>query len=304
MSSIDLQKRSGKKTMTNTLSEEAFSEDSLLEALSFLKKHEEFSLFLLGNFAEHGYKLTAAPNSGNFRLIRCRGKITAVFCLTRRGNLLVQAETYEDPLLELILIICQKENLPILGLLGKWDFCQRLWDFFKKKGVILKEGFISREILYTVDLSKQKCSKNTNVRLLTEEDYSHWGPLRTDYLQEEGLPNDLSEKQQYELFLEKVRAKISWGYFFEEKLVSIADLNAKAFDLGQVGGVYTVPSFRKKGFAKAVIQKIMEDTKDIHKMRKLIIFTGETNTKARALYESLHVHPVGHYALLFGSNHE
>ena len=44
----------------------------------------------------------------------------------------------------------------------------------------------------------------------------------------------------------------------------------------------------------------MKDAKDLHKIRKLIIFTDETNTKARKLYESLDVHPVGYYALMFG----
>lgn len=35
-------------------------------------------------------------------------------------------------------------------------------------------------------------------------------------------------------------------------------------------------------------------------MRKLIIFTADTNLSVRKVYESLGVIPVGYYALLFG----
>lgn len=64
--------------------------------------------------------------------------------------------------------------------------------------------------------------------------------------------------------------------------------------------MYTTPFFRKQGFAQELMRGIMKDAKDLHKIRKLIIFTDETNTKARKLYESLDVHPVGYYALMFG----
>jgi len=285
-----------------TISVEAVDESSLQESISFLRRHEDYSLFLLGNFEAYGYRLTTAPNSGNYKLIRSQTGIIAVFCLTRRGNLVVQSETSEDAILEQILISCQEEQLPISGLVGEWSFCQRLWGLFKAKGIIRNESFISKEILYTVDLSQQKVSKNGNVRLLVPDDYSQWKPLRIDYLKEEGLPNDLSDKQLHELFLQKVQKKISWGFFLGIQLVSIAELNAKAFDLGQVGGVYTAPAFRKKGFATSVMHQLIEDAKSLHRIRKLIIFTGDTNHPARKLYESLQVTPIGYYALMFGSN--
>ncbi len=282
---------------------EAVTESSLQEAIAFLRKHEDFSLFLLGNLEAHGHKLTSAPNSGNFKLIRHSGKIIAVFCLTRRGNLLVQSEISDRRLSEKILTASQEEHLPILGLIGPWDFCQRLWGLVHEKSIILHDTFISKEILYTVDLSKQIVSDEPNVRFLLPDDYPQWQPLRVEYLKEEGLPNDLLKHHDHQLFLEKVKNKISWGYFLQGQLVAMADLNAKAMDLGQVGGVYTIPNARKKGFARSVMRRLMTDAKNIHKIRKLIIFTGENNHPARRLYESLEVHPIGYYGLMFGNNH-
>ena len=279
---------------------ELVNESNLEQVFSFLSDNENFSLFLLGNLEAHGPKLTTSPNSGNFKLIRCEGQIVAVFSLTRRGNLVVQSSIADEWVLEKILDACREEYLPILGLLGEWSFCQKFWSLLKQKGIIQKEIFVSKEILYTVDLSKAAAFNSPNVRLLVSEDFYNWKLHRLAYLKEEGLPNDLSQEQLHELFLEKVKDRISWGYFEDHNLVSMAELNAKAKDLGQVGGVYTTLASRKQGFAQAVMRGIMKDARDLHKIRKLIIFTGETNIKARRLYESLDVHPVGYYALMFG----
>src|SRR5260370_15668573 len=66
--------------------------DSDLErARAFLESHVDTSLFLLSTLAALGPRLGNHLNSGNFRVIEEAGNIVAVFCLTRRGNLLVQA---------------------------------------------------------------------------------------------------------------------------------------------------------------------------------------------------------------------
>jgi predicted GNAT family acetyltransferase len=71
-------------------------------------------------------------------------------------------------------------------------------------------------------------------------------------------------------------------------------------DLGQVGGVYTVPSFRQKGYSRSVMQQLLLDAKEIHQIRKMIIFTGDQNFPAQKLYTSLGVSKIGFFALLFG----
>ncbi len=216
---------------------------------------------------------------------------------------MLQSEIASQQLLENILGSCQKENLPILGLLGPWDVCHHLWKLLKEEHVILQDTFISKEILYSIELAKQQIGDEPNVRFLLPSDYAQWEPMRAEYLKEEGLPNDLEPHQKRELFLEKVEKQISWGYFLQGQLVAMAELNAKAMDLGQVGGVYTAPLHRKKGFARAVMRQLIRDSLRVHRIRKLIIFTGENNLAARKLYESLGVHPIGYYALMFGKSH-
>ncbi len=279
---------------------EAANASNQAAMLHFLRQHENYSLFLLGNFENYGLALAEAPYSGNFKLIRSEGEVVGVFCLTRKGSLLIEAPS-KEPIFELVLASCREESMPIKGVIGNWDLCHPFWEFLKTRQVIKNEAFTSKEILYSVDLSAMSYHSQPGVRFLTEADYSQWKPLRLDYLMEQGLPNDLGDEYLFKLYADKVKKKISWGFFLEGKLVSMADLNAKALDLGQVGGVYTIPSCRGKGYAKAVMQQLLADAKSLHAIRKMIIFTGENNLAAQKLYHSLRVSHIGYFALLIGN---
>lgn len=279
---------------------EKVNESSKDEMVSFLKAHEEYTLFLMGNLEVYGLHLTNELYSGNFKLIRNKNGIIAAFSLTKGGTLLIHSKEISTPLFELILRACQEEPIVLKGLLGEWGFCHRFWEFLKERKAIVNESYASKEILYSADLSKLNFERQHEVRLLESDDLKQWIPLRASYMKEMGFPEQECREDICKEFQMKIKARISWGLFTDEKLISIADLNARALDLGQVGGVYTLPEYRKQGFSTRVMRQLMHDAKELHLIRKLIIFTGETNHSARRVYESLGVSPVGHYALLFG----
>lgn len=255
---------------------------------------------MLNNLEHYGPNLTEASYSGNFKLIRSANKVVSVFCLSRKGNLLVTASE-KEPLFEVILEACRQESILLQGVVGNWSFCSPFWKFLKSKNIIQREVFTEKEVLYAIDLNMHAFPTHSSVRLLEEADYPQWRLLRLDYLAEMGFPHDLTEEQLLTHFVDKTKQKIAWGFFESNKLISIADLNAKSSGLGQVGGVYTLPSFRKKGCSRALMQQLLRDVKELHAIHKVIIFTGENNLAARRLYESLGVSPQGHFALLFGA---
>lgn len=269
------------------------------EMIKFLIQFEDTCMFMLGNFEVHGSKLTDAPNSGNFKLIRKSKDLVGVFCLTRRGTILVQS-TIVEPTFELILKHCQDEKIPIKGVAGDWEYCSLFWNFIKKRQVIYQDSFSSKEILYTLDLVEKSYQKIENIRVLHPQDFLEWEKLNKEYLVEQELPSGLSDEQLKADFTLKASQRIIWGLFLDGKLTTVAELNAKALDLGQVGGVYTSPNYRKKGFATLLMQQIIMDIKQLHGIRKLIIFTDENNHPAKKVYESLGAKHVGYFALLFG----
>lgn len=270
------------------------------EALSFLSRHENTSVFLLGNFNEHGPSLGLHVNSGNFKLIRNEGEIVCVLCLTRRGNLLVQSELVH-PTFELIIDSCSKESNRIRGVIGDWKFAKDFWQYLKDRGIIKKETFYSKEINYTLSLDSWQNFATKEARYLEAKDFQHWRDLRLDYLVEKKLPEDLSEDEMHEEFLGKCNKAMIWGLFIESQLISIAELNAKTSSIAIVGGVYTEPKWRMKGFARTLMRQLIFDCKNKHGLSKLIIFTGEDENKpAQRLYESLGCQRAGYMALFFG----
>jgi predicted GNAT family acetyltransferase len=271
------------------------------ELINFLKKTEEYSLFLLSNLETYGLKLSDGLYSGNFKILREANKIVTAFCLTKKGTLLVHSIKQDTPILEAIIKACLEEPMPISGVLGEWEFAYTLWNHLKQRTIIRKETLIEKEVLYTLDVGKTTYSSEPDARLLQPTDFDPWVKLRESYVKEMGLPGN-SLEEIYAEFLKKVAQQITWGLFFKEKLIAIADLNAHFSDLGQLGGVYTTPEFRKKRLSTRLIRHLIHDIKAIHNIRKLIIFTGENNFAARKVYESLNIALFGHYALLFGTS--
>lgn len=292
------------KEVSFVITIENVQDNSKNELITFLRKHSDYTLFLLGNLQEHGPFLAKAPNSANFKIIRKDTYIFAAFCLCRRGTLLLFTQDLEATL-PLILEECRREilenQLELNGVIGEWFQVKPLWNYLKEENWIQKDTYVSKEILYTINLKDASYTPQTNVRLLSLHDYAKWRPLNEAYLKEMALPSVLSEEEEFQEYARRVEKRISWGMFEKEQLKSIANLNAYAFDLAQLGGVFTPSEFRKRGYSKSVVKQVLHDCKYLHQIKKLIIFTGEENLPARRVYESLGGTFRGHFALLFGT---
>ncbi|HEY9721347.1 MAG TPA: GNAT family N-acetyltransferase [Oscillatoriaceae cyanobacterium] len=138
------------------------------------------------------------------------------------------------------------------------------------------------------------------VRRLVEDDFAAQDALRLAFDAEEGLPTQGSEAQRRIAFLEKVRAERWWGHFEGDRLVAMACLNTGVADVGQVGGVYTVPERRRRGYSKAVMRQLIADSRERQGMKTLSLFTGETNHPAQAMYRGLGFEQIGECGMIFG----
>jgi len=281
--------------------------DSDLEAVrAFLEAHVDTSLFLLSNLTAHGLRLGEHPNSGNFQLVEEAGLIAAVFCLTRRGNLLIQAGGRSD-LAEQIFYACGRESVGICGIAGEWPTAQALWELLRAD-----PGFEPtcslKDVLYELRLDDGASSapvpdrdSAVTVRALEEHDFLQWEPLNAAYFAELHLPTHATLEQRRTDYLVRARSGLWWGAFETgANLSSIASLNATYTTVGQVGGVYTRPDSRRAGLGKAVMRRLILDCRQRLGFERLILFTGEDNHAARRLYESLGFTPAGEFGLLLG----
>ncbi|MCA9727035.1 MAG: GNAT family N-acetyltransferase [Candidatus Eisenbacteria bacterium] len=278
---------------------------SLPQAVAFLEAHLETSLFLLSNLTGFGPRLGPSPNSGNYRWMEEDGRIIAVFCLTRRGNLLLQTGGRDD-VGPLVLQACQSEPGSIEGVVGEWVAAESVWNLLTGD-IRFRPGMQSKEILYRLFLAEASghagggaIEGNGAVRRLESRDFDQSDRLTRDFLEEEGLPVQVPLDQRRAGFLRQVNAGHAWGAFAGSELVSIAGLNACYRHVGQVGGVYTAPQHRRKGWQSRVMHALLQESRDRLELDTLILFTGETNVGACALYEKLGFARIGHFGLLFG----
>ena len=268
------------------------------EALLFLKRYEESSQFLINNLREYGPKVGEYPYSGNFKIIKEKNQVVGVFCLAKCGNLYAQANHANYT--EFILESCKREPFPVKGFLGPWDILSPLFECYKIENPSFKPSFQSKEILYRLPLEPKdiRFSHHQEVRLLVRNDFSDWLPLRTAYMKELGLTSDMAPDQVKIRFEKSTQNKIWWGLFRGGELCSIAGLNSKGENIGQVGGVFTPKPKRQLGLSKATMLHMLKDCRDLHGHTKSILFTGETDIPAQNLYESIGYDRIGHFALI------
>jgi len=277
--------------------------DSDLERVrAYLEAHVDSSLFLLSNLALLGPRLGEHPNSGNYRFVSEQGTIVAVFSLTRRGNLLVQGAGRAD-LAEQILSACEAEPIAVTGVIGDWVTAEALWRLVCADPSF-EPTLSKKDLLFTLPLTnvpEDSRKRAVTVRTLNVEDFESWVPLNSAYLVELHIPLELSHPQRREEFESATRANRWWGAFDGERLVAIAGLNAVYGRLGQVGGVYSRPEERRKGYGSAVMRQLIVDCKARHHFERLALFTGHDETAARGLYESLGFRTGGAFGLLLGT---
>ncbi len=305
------------------------SESELDRVRGFLEKYADTSLFLLSTLSALGPRLGEHPNSGNFHLVEEGGRIVAVFCLTRRGNLLVQSGGRND-LSDSILEVCRREPVALRGVVGEWAAAEPIWERLVADPQF-KPVHSLKDVLYRLDLktgaprasrdggsrasqagatratpeaaapSEGGTDSSLQLRTLEPSDFAQWEPLSLEYFREMQLPLDVTFDERRADFLDRVRSGLWWGAFDGRQLISIASLNATYRSIGQIGGVYTRPDYRRRGASRAVMQLLVRDCLARGNFKRLILFTGIDNISARRLYETVGFRVAGRFGLLLGA---
>src|ERR1700753_2874930 len=164
---------------------------------AFLEGYVDTSLFLLSTLAALGPRLGHHLNSGNFRLVEEDGRVVAVFCLTRRGNLLVQAGGRRD-LAEMIFEACETEPIEVRGVVGEWQTADAIWQLLRADPRFESTHHL-KDVLYRLALRdpvEDPIAEGMQVRALHPDDFPQWERLNTAYFTELHLPVQATLEQR------------------------------------------------------------------------------------------------------------
>lgn len=279
---------------------QSWNEKLSKSAIALLKKHQEASLFLLNTLKEHGVQKTDSAFSGDFQCLVCDDKVVGVFLLNGMGRLLLQTDKEADYSNLIIDSILPKISR-FTGLIGDWELTKQFLNALKLRFPTIQQKVCKKEILYRHDLGESpKASNNENesVRFLTAADYHSWDKLISGFREELNSVLFHNDPQKQQRYIGEVENRYWWGLFRGQKLITICAYTAKFEDCAQIGGVYTLPEERGKGSAKQIIKQVMLDSKNIHNVKKLVLFTHENNHSAQKVYEGLGFKAIGYIGLI------
>lgn len=89
----------------------------------------------------------------------------------------------------------------------------------------------------------------------------------------------------------------SWLIEHQGQAVACSSFNAVIAEAVQIGGVWTPPKFRRRGYARASVAASLRDAQ-AEGVQQAILFTPEENLPAQKAYEAIGFREVGDYGLL------
>jgi ribosomal protein S18 acetylase RimI-like enzyme len=274
-------------------------DEAALEA--FLIPHAESSMFLRGNARAAGLVDRGAPLQGTYVAAIENGAIVGVAAHFWNGMLVLQASGSE--VLETVArAAVARSGRELRGLVGR---ARQVEDTRTALGLRNRPTVLdSREGLYGLDLDRLEvpealASGRLSCRAPRRDELELVSRWRVAYSTEAlGIADgpDLAASSSAEI--DRLQREGSqWIALDGGRPVSYSAFNARLPDIVQVGGVWTPPELRGRGYGRAVVAGSLLDARAAG-VDRAVLFTGEENGPARAAYEALGFRIVGDYALV------
>ena len=267
---------------------------------AFLATHADSSLFMLRNFSVTGLSDGATRYHGTWvGAFEDRG-LVAVAQHTRFGSVLVQAPAHTGAVTEEAVLA---STWPVAGFIGPWH--QALVARAALGWADAPMRMESHEGLYALSLDAL-CVPEALARGEWQCRRARWDELdrlvdwRVAYNIESNGQIDGPElrawsREEIERGLDE---DASWVLEVDGTPVAYQQFNAMLPHVVQVGGVWTPPPLRGRGYARAVVAGALLAARAAG-ARRSVLFTGLANVAARRAYTALGFERVGDWGLLF-----
>jgi ribosomal protein S18 acetylase RimI-like enzyme len=269
----------------------------------YLSPRLETSLFLYSNMLAAGLEDTGATYSGTYAAALEDQRIVAVIGHFWNETMVLQAPKHGLALMKLAQQRCGRPIKRLIGPDEQVSLAIRDLDL-SSANLQMDEP----EKLYSLDLDSLAipdllASKNVRARRIRAEDANLVTRWRAGYFREMHLApdDDELEKTVRRRVSTEVAAGMTWILEAAGRPVSCTSFNANVKDEGvasivQVGGVYTPPKQRGRGYARAVVAASLIDARS-EGYQKSVLFTGIHNVPAQKAYEALGYGLTGSYRI-------
>ena len=125
------------------------------------------------------------------------------------------------------------------------------------------------------------------IRKAGKQDAQSIYPLQYGYEHEEVLihPDRFNAGNCMAILKRSLVKQIIYIAELNGKPVAKASTNGIGFDYYQLGGIYTIPEFRKRGISTSLVRSLVRDIE--HSGKRSCLFVKRSNTTARQVYRNL-----------------
>lgn len=268
----------------------------------YLLSRPTTTMFLRGNLAAVGGLGgdPMIPYGGVYAGVVEGDAVTGVAAHFWNDNVIVEADAHQ-PALARALFAATDRGLK--GLLGP---APQIGAIVEGLGLTVgKPDYHSAEILYALDLEDLRMpaaleDDTLEVRRGSEVDRAQRLEWRMAFMAEafgtEDTPETRATAEESNMRGEK--AGHSFVLYADGEPVSISGFNTAVPDCVQIGGVFTPPELRSRGYGRAVVAGSLALARETGVVRS-VLFTENDNVAAQRAYEALGYAAVGDYALVF-----
>lgn len=255
----------------------------------FLKKHEKSCVSLIQNLSDSKYSVYFVKHTDILAVISISTGGNILHCIPN-PELIIEAEQSFAKIISKQKLFCINGEEKGSLLLLEWIKKHTGKNPVHVNNYLLMDKSLNNFIADTPDYTVKKCSEESIQSLL---------PLELAYQKEEVFFNDrLPEPAVFSLYLSKIIK--NFGIFAAEinnKIISMAAYSAESWNFALIGGIYTLPEFRRQGFCKATLKALFNYLKT--KEKNPVLFVNIKNQKALNLYKNLGFTEISPYTVIY-----
>jgi predicted GNAT family acetyltransferase len=263
----------------------------------FLLDRADASMFLLSNLRGAGIEDHGAPYEGTYAAWMEGREIAAVVAHVWNRSLVLQAPR---KVAELVHAAITRSRREVGGFVGPWEQVEAA-----RRAVGLERAptqYAQREDRFVVDVADMPVPEplaegRVRCRRARDDDLDLLARWRCEFAIESLGATDSPETR--ETYRQSVLRQATAVHLFVLEdagaVVATTAFNAWAPPVAQVGGVWTPPEHRRRGYARAVVAGSLLDARS-RGVHRAVLFTG--NPHARRAYEAIGFRRVGDYGIV------
>lgn len=273
-------------------------DESALEA--FLVRHATSSMFLRSNLHAAGLVDRGAIYHGTYAAAFDGDQVVAAAGHFANGALIVQAPTM---LADVVTAAAGASGRPVRLILGPWRQAVDTRDALGLDAAGMRK--VNREVLFALDLGDlvvpdALATGHVRCRRPGDREIDGLVEWRVAYSIEELAAVDGPELRGQcasDVAVMHRERRLWVAVNADDRPVGCSTFNARLPDIVQIGGVFTAPALRSRGYARSVVAGALLVAR-AEGVARAILFTGEENVAAQRAYRAIGFREVGDYGLM------